>query len=84
MGWADVGENAHFVIEWIGRMTTQFGPNVLDMETGRVWDWGQALCRAQYGPDWSTRRDLPDEPTDTAVSIARQWEGGAWPEWADR
>ncbi len=49
------------VIDWIGRMTARFGPSVFDHELGRQWDWGQALCREQYGPGWTTL--ALEEPT---------------------
>ncbi len=68
------------VIDWIGRMTARFGPSVFDHDLGRQWDWGQALCREQYGPGWTTL--APTEPTLESVRIAADWEAGRWPTWA--
>lgn len=67
------------VIDWIGRMSVRYGGRVSDNETGRAWDWGQALCREQYGADFGK---WPDSPTGADVARAIRWERGEWPAWA--
>lgn len=67
---------------WITRMARRFGGTVHDKEGPPYgWDWGQALCRAQYGLDWS-KLDIPDGPDEESVRIAQAWEDGEWPAWA--
>lgn len=68
-----------WISDWFKRMCDRHGDLVADVETGHVWDWGQALCREMYGPD---PRDWPEVPTQADVDRARRWEQGEWPEWA--
>jgi hypothetical protein len=75
-----IADSARWVVHWIGRMAEQNGGTVYGY--GHSWDWGQALCVEQYGPDWNL---WPQEnPTLADVHRARAWEKGDWPEWAVR
>ena len=76
-----MGKNADWVIKWIGRMARKYGATVWDKD-GRWWDWGQALCREQYGREWM--KTVPDEPTDDDVLRAFQWEKKNIPSWVDQ
>jgi len=71
---------------WIQRMTRAYGGTVRDREGGPWygWDWGQALCRAQYGLDWNeiVGEQRIVSPDEESVRIARAWEAGEWPSWA--
>ena len=76
-----------YVVEWTSRMARRYGGIVYDDETGRQWDWGQALCREVYGPDWMNspefkKMDEAGGPFAADVKAAEAWEAGAWPEWA--
>ena len=89
----DLHPSWYWLIAWIQRMSKRFTPStgaVVDLETGKRWDWGQAICRDVYGPDWATspafkEDDMPsqDGPCPNAVlDAARRWEAGEWPAWA--
>jgi len=78
----DLHPNTMWVIEWIERMAMQHGGTVYEVD-GPSWDWGQALCREQYGPSWS-KDGVPADPTDADVARAKRWEDGEWPEWAEK
>ena len=69
------------IADWIGRMTAAHGGIVYDTD-GKRYDWGQALARDQYGPDWDSL--VPDAPTRADVDRAARWEQGDWPEWVRR
>jgi len=79
--------NTTWVSAWINRMTKAHGGRVRVHDyyeaPGTVrtfgYDWGQALCREQYGADPSA---WPADPTVEDVARARKWEKGDWPEWA--
>ena len=84
---ANLALTTRIVIDWIDRMATRYGGIVYDLELGRSWDWGQALCRQVYGPDWMHNSEYlanGDDPSYEAVEAAREWEAGSWPEWAER
>lgn len=74
---------SRFVCNWINRMAGRFGGTVVERGTGKTWDWGQALCREQFGPNWvdELRRRHLEDADETSVEIARRWEGGEWPAW---
>lgn len=76
-----INPTAYWVSDWVGRMAPRFG-GILHDASGQRYDWGQALAREQYGPDWETR--VPDAPTDADVQRARDWEAGHWPDWVVR
>lgn len=62
-------------------MTVKHGGKVYEKDRHQWWDWGQALCREQYGKDWNNL--TPDEPTDEDRQRAWSWEGGDIPDWVD-
>jgi len=79
----------NWLVDWIKRMADSFGGSVYDTETGKTWDWGQAICREVYGPNWMHEADYlavdiedTDSVPDDIVSAALAWERGNWPEWA--
>lgn len=74
--------------EWAGRMSKLYGGVVYD--GGKKLDWGQAMCRAAYGPDWMTDADFQefDKTSDSkpaskyVIEVCKRWEAGKWPGWA--
>ena len=83
------GPNTQFVIDWTNRMAWKFGGTVYEVDGGKSWDWGQALCREVYGKGWSNDPqfladdELPDVP-DWFVEAAQKWEAGEWPAWSEK
>lgn len=81
-----------YLIGWTSRMGNKYGGTVYDSETGKTWDWGQAICREMYGPDWMKSEHFhrdeeipPDEPAPrNNVKRCKEWEAGDWPDWVDR
>ena len=79
--------NVEWFWGWVRRMGAACGGSVFPKRgyaASRTayhfgYDWGQALCREQYGVDNSL---WPDEPTDEDVARAKAWEEGDWPKWA--
>ena len=71
-----------FIFGWITRMSNEWGTVYGVGVPPYGYDWGQALCREQYGPEWGTMPDLPDSPTEDDVERAKAWEAGDWPDWA--
>ena len=61
-------------------MTMKFGGCVYD-QSGKVYDWGQALARECYGEDWE--KMVPEEPTRQDINRAREWELDQIPTWVD-
>ena len=82
----DEGLRVGFIIAWINRMAEKWGGVVYSTmgagEAVRRYDWGQALCHEQYGPEWSDSSDLAASPTTSDVERAEAWEAGDWPDWA--
>ena len=76
-----INPNTQYVIDWMGRMTRKHGGVVYEKERGMWWDWGQALCREQYGEDWNDI--VPPDPTIDDVGRASDWEKGDFPDWVD-
>jgi len=74
-------ERVNWIINWIFRMSKKHGGIVFD-KNGKIWDWGQALCRECYGENWINER-LPESPTIESVKRAQQWEAGDIPSWVD-
>lgn len=70
-----------FVIEWIERMQKKHGSVVYEKNRYQWWDWGQALCREQYGENWNDV--VPSDPTWDDVRRAKEWENGDIPKWVD-
>lgn len=79
-----------YLIDWCSRMAQKYGGII--WEDDKAMDWGQAICRAAYGPDWVNNADFKqfnempaDEPApDYVIETARQWEAGEWPEWVTK
>ena len=71
-----------WIIEWTNRMCLKYD-GICYEKNGLKWDWGQAITRAVYGPNWNNIMD--DEPSvdilKKAVQIAKDWEVGNPPEW---
>ena len=74
--------NTRYVIAWCGRMATKYGGSVYEKDRHYPWDWGQALCREQYGEDWNNL--VPNDPSTEDALRASLWEKGEWPVWVDR
>lgn len=74
-----------FVMDWITRMNRRYGSAWVHDTTQdhKAMDWGQALCREQYGPNWENHPDFGDDPSPADVERAKAWEAGDWPEWVD-
>ena len=70
----------NWVIKWIDRMTEKCGGTVYQKH-GKRLDWGQALCRECYGPDWT--KIVPGVPTWSDIQTAGAWEKGLIPDWVD-
>jgi hypothetical protein len=66
-----------YICDWVRRMALTYG-GIVKGEDGKTYDWGQALCREQYGDD---PKDWPDIPSYLDLLRAKKWEGGEWPEW---
>ncbi|MGA2159879.1 MAG: hypothetical protein ABSG90_11760 [Dehalococcoidia bacterium] len=71
----------NWVIDWIMRMGRKHGGTVHGKD-GKSYDWGQALARECYGPEWI--KLVPDDPTSSDVDRAKAWEEGKWPEWVEQ
>jgi len=76
-----MNSNVNYVLDWTLRMATKYGGIVRDTE-GKIYDWGQALARECYGPNWV--RVVPEAPTRSDILRATQWEGGDWPDWVEK
>lgn len=75
------------ITSWVSRMQAGNSGWVYDNETGKRWDWGQALCREMYGPDWNDDEGYKEEgcqdmPNQSTINRAERWESGDWPDWA--
>ena len=78
-----------YLIDWTGVMARKHGGIVRD-KNGKLWDWGQALCREMHGEDWTNDPDfiafsaIPEEQPvpDEVLKRARAWKAGEWPDWA--
>lgn len=77
-GETEHSPNVRWVLAWTERMSKKHGGIVRGVD-GTTYDWGQALARERYGPDWMD--SVPDAPTDACVSRASRWENGDWPDW---
>ena len=76
-------QNVHFVLEWVNRMTKQYGDTVFDKVNNENLDWGQALCRESYGESWATfmTQNHIEMPGSDEVQKAKEWEAGKIPDW---
>ena len=71
-----------WLLDWMGRMARRYGRTVYDRD-GKIWDWGQALCRECYGTDWIDiikERNI-ESPTWEDIDRAKRWEEGDLPAW---
>ena len=91
-----IGRKGHIVrhhtwqwlIDWCGRMAAKYGGTVYD--GNKRLDWGQAMCRQAFGPDWMNDDDFKsfdnsssDEPASGyVIEVCKRWESGEWPQWA--
>jgi hypothetical protein len=74
--------------KWGKRMANRYDGVVWDNELERRWDWGQALCRELYGPDWMNSEEFKADneatyPSEEIMQRAFDWEKDIWPEWAE-
>ena len=72
----------NWVVDWTSRMAEKYGGVVYD-KSGKVWDWGQALCRECYGKDWNSEimRLGIETPSWEDIDRAKRWENGELPSW---
>ena len=70
------------VFEWVKRMNEKHGNTVYSI-SGELFDWGQALCREQFGEDWQNYMISNNilMPTQEDLDRAIRWEEGEVPEW---
>jgi len=73
------------IFEWVKRMTEQNG-SVVYAKDGEKLDWGQALCREQFGTDWKhyMMENNISIPTKVDLERALEWENGNIPDWVDQ
>lgn len=69
------------IINWIGRMAHKHGGTVYEKDVYLPLDWGQAIARECYGPDWNDI--VPESPTRDDLHGAILWENGDVPNWVD-
>jgi len=75
-------DRVNWCIRWISRMAFKYG-GIIVAKTGRNLDWGQAICREQYGENWA-EEGIPDSPTDQDIERMRRWEyEGKHPDWVE-
>ena len=77
----DEQRRVNWVLDWTTRMARKHGGTVYEKQ-GKSWDWGQALCRECYGPDWNNI--VPETPTWNDIARAKRWEEGEIPEWVNQ
>ena len=77
----DEQTRVYWVIDWIARMGQKYDGIVYE-KTGKKWDWGQALCRECYGPDWNDI--VPESPSWEDIERAKRWETGEIPDWVNQ
>jgi len=74
------------MFKWIDNMNEKFGPEVTSVE-GKTFDWGQALCREIFGPNWmsemASQKILAPrrEDLETAYSMELLLDEGKPPKW---
>jgi len=89
MGRHDLPEEerkrVNITLDWTYRMAMKYGGTVYE-KNGKRWDWGQAICREQYGPNWShlPEGELPETPTNDDIVRMVEWEEGDIPDWVDQ
>lgn len=78
---ADEARIVQSVVDWTGRMSNKYGGTVYEKGVNLRMDWGQALARECYGPNWNDI--VPESPTRDDLHRAIRWENGDIPEWVD-
>ena len=70
------------IFEWVKRMNEKYGLVVTSV-LGVKYDWGQALCREQFGTDWKNYMASNNIylPTQEDLDRALEWENGNIPNW---
>lgn len=79
-----------YVEKWAVAMKKKHGGRV--WEGGEWMDWGQALCRELYGPEWTTSGQLKilnsmskSEPLPKdIIALCNKWQEGWKPDWVTR
>lgn len=85
----DEERRSRWTKNWSERMTARYGPVVYergqDEVMGRVYTWGQALCRQWHGTDFEAKmKELGETiPTWKMINMARGWDCGMLPPWID-
>ena len=80
--------NTKKVINLLTELSKKYGGIVYD-KRGKVWDWGQALCREIYGYDWMHSEQfqeddkLPDVPL-ILVTVAENILKKGLPKWVKK
>jgi len=78
------------VVHWVARQANRYGGVVSDCETGRTMDWGQAIAREAFGPQWWNSPEwyaadcAPEPPSaivDAMISLSDRGNP-RWPSWA--
>jgi len=77
----DEQKRVRWVLDWTERMAKKHDGIVYE-KGFKTWDWGQALCRECYGPDWMTV--VPETPTWRDIARAQRWENGEIPDWVNQ
>ncbi len=71
------------VVSFIEIMTARYGFTVIETN-GNHYDWGQALCRDIYGPDWNNNPNIPDEPPIEVYAVMKKWLQEDFPSWMQK
>jgi len=79
-----------YFIFWTSEMAARYGGTV--WENGKQWDWGQAIYREMYGPNWMKDKGFQEMdriPVNQPAPIeiirrCQDWRKGNWPDWVDR
>ena len=72
-------KTAQAVMDFIDYAQAEICPAVIDVETGRFLDWGQAIAREVYGPQEFD--NAPAEPSDAVYAIISRWKEHSFPAW---
>ena len=73
------------IFEWVKRMSEKHGPTI-HSTNGEEYDWGQALCREQFGANWQqymVEHNI-SMPTRKDLERAIEWEEGNVPDWVEQ
>lgn len=72
------------IFGWVKRMSEKNGSIVISKD-GTKYDWGQALCREQFGKEWQSYmiENNIRIPTEQDLEKAIKWENGEIPDWVE-